>query len=220
LYKDGFVIATDVTDEFGEYDFYNLSEGTYVVCEQFQPYWTQTYPLGGGCYTVTIDLNATYQYWGLDFYNYAPEGCTPGFWQGGSGRLLWDLNSAYDSGSDTWFDPDWVASGGDGYNPYVHATLFDDFFTAYDPPGGDTGTAGFEMIDFVSTGGGNKPWRKAARDVVAAYLNASWGMDYPYTTTEIWDMWHASATTGSSFTQIHELLGSANNPEGGRCPIP
>ena len=48
-------------------------------------------------------------------------GCTPGFWQGGSGRVLWDQVN----------DPDWVARGGDGFNPFIHTTLFNSFFTPH-----------------------------------------------------------------------------------------
>jgi hypothetical protein len=40
------------------------------------------------------------------------------------------------------------------------------------------------MMDLVGTGGGSDDAQKAARDVVAAYLNASFGMNYPFTTAD------------------------------------
>jgi hypothetical protein len=123
-------------------------------------------------------------------------GCTPGFWQGGFGADLWD---AVD-------DPDWTDAGGLGTNPFIHTTLFNDFFTPYVPLNGKT------MLEIVGTGGGSQWYRKAARDVVAAYLNASFGTGYPYTTTQIEDMWTDAVNAGdnSGFRQIHEDLGAAN----------
>jgi hypothetical protein len=58
------------------------------------------------------------------FANYVTNrfiGCTPGFWQGGRGSQLWNETN----------DPDWAAerlSGGSPFNPFVHSTLFNDFF--------------------------------------------------------------------------------------------
>jgi hypothetical protein len=129
---------------------------------------------------------------------YVPcEGCTPGFWQGGYGADLWN----------TFPDPDWA---GADPQPYYHDTLFNDHFTAYGP------AAGFTMFDLVSTGGGSDDWQKAARDVVAGTLNASWGMAYPYTPQEIKDMWTAAVNSGD-FAGLHATLAPANELG---CPIP
>lgn len=140
----------------------------------------------------------------------APEGCTPGFWQGGAGSKLWNQVN----------DPHWRNGGGDGTNPYIHTTLFNSFFTAH--PGLD----GMTMLALVSTGGTEYEPQKAARNVVAAYLNASWGMNFGYGTTAIMGMWN-SAVTGTpyegkvwTFMDIHNALGSANDPTpGDDCPI-
>jgi len=48
------------------------------------------------------------------------------------------------------------------------------------------------------------------RSLVAAYLNASWGMNYPYTTAELEAMWTAAVASGD-FLSLHMLLDAANN---------
>jgi hypothetical protein len=146
------------------------------------------------------------------FVNTPTQGCTPGFWQGGSdggqagGQWLWNQVS----------DPDWTASGGYGTNPYIWVTPFNDFFTPY------TGLAGFDMMSLVDTGGGSDDFQKAARSLVAAYLNASWGMAYAYDITELHDMWNAAVADPTDpvvgFLALHTLLDGANNAIGG-CPI-
>jgi hypothetical protein len=130
------------------------------------------------------------------------EGCTPGFWQGGFGSQLWNVLS----------DADWTAAGGVGANPFAHDTLFNSFFTAH------TSLDGLTMLDIVGTGGGSAWPQKTARDVVAAYLNASFGLDYPFTAAEIWDMWDDAVTAGttSAFRSLHVTLDEANNLG---CPI-
>ncbi len=136
------------------------------------------------------------------------EGCTPGFWQGGLGRTLWNEVN----------DPDWTAHGGTGTNPFIHTTLFNDFFEPHPD------LAGLDMFDLVSSGGGPNPVRKAARSVVAAYLNASFGLDYPLTTTEIDQLW-TEAVTGVdqngdgdviTFEELHLMLAAFNQLG---CPI-
>jgi hypothetical protein len=93
-------------------------------------------------------------------------------------------------------------------------TEFNSFFTPIVEANGLT------MIDLVSTGGSAPDWRKAARNVVAAYLNASWGMVFPYTAGEVADMWTDAADGGEglTFLEVHNLLGSANSPPDGICP--
>lgn len=134
----------------------------------------------------------------------ALEGCTPGFWQGGAGSKLWDRAN----------DPQWK---GDGTNPYVHTTLFNGFFGQYN------GTlVGVSMMDLVGTGGTSDSVRRAARDVVAAYLNASWGINIGYTTQQIKVMWTAavSAGTNAAFDALHNTLSVANDPTpGDDCPL-
>lgn len=72
------------------------------------------------------------------------------------------------------------------------------------------------MIDLVGSGGGGNPVRKAARDVVAAYLNAAVGLAYPYTTTQVEAMWDAAIAGTISFQDLHLTLAPANQ---GNCPF-
>ncbi len=138
------------------------------------------------------------------------EGCTPGFWQGGYGRNLWNEPT----------DPDWpdrTGEGGTATNPFTHDTLFCDYF------GCKVGTklAGLTMIEIVGTGGGEMPERKAARNVIAAYLNTAWSMRYDFglydEPGEIAALWTSAVSGGISYMDVHLLLGGYNNQE---CPIP
>ncbi len=75
------------------------------------------------------------------------------------------------------------------------------------------------MMDLVGTGGDGDPVRKAARNVVAAYLNASTGIAFAFTTGEIVAMWDAAVADGGAqaFLDVHQTLGSANQRD---CPFP
>jgi hypothetical protein len=151
-----------------------LNPGTYAVAEVNIPAgWDLTSAtcsdgspvnaivLGAG-ETVTCTFNNTQQ---------VGEGCTPGFWQGGFGIELWNEVD----------DPDWSDPGN---NPIWTGQVFDTFFQ---PTG--TQIDDLTMLEIVGTGGTNQWARKAARDLIAAYLNASWGLAYPVTTTEILADW-------------------------------
>ena len=206
LTKNGVVQDTQLTGSNGCYTWTNLPPvlgGYYDVAEVVPAGWmplTPTYhafespPTSGASYSFT-------------FVNTPTQGCTPGFWQGGNdfatagGQWLWD----------EVHDPQWVASGGAGWNPYVWTTPFNSFFTPY------IGLDGYDMMSLVGTGGGSLDYQKAARDLIAAYLNASWSMAYPYTTTELASMWTAAVTSGD-FMSLHLTLDAANNGPGG-CPI-
>ncbi len=132
----------------------------------------------------------------------AGEGLTPGFWQGaigagdgsGNGQWLWNEEN----------DPDWTVAGGVGTNPFIHTMFFNSFFTSHPDLNPLT------MMDIVGTGGGENPVRKAARDVVAAYLNASFGMNYPLDTTEISSLWDDAISNGT-FMELHIMLDTYNN---------
>jgi hypothetical protein len=150
------------------------------------------------------------------FVNTPTQGCTPGFWQGGTaggqagGRWLWDEND-----SELGYDPEWVASGGAGWNPYVHDTGFCGFFGCAEP---------HDMWYFVNPDEWdfNDDFHKAARSLTAGYLNASWGMAYAYDITELMDMWATAVANpfdpDVGFLALHTLLDGANNAIGG-CPI-
>jgi uncharacterized repeat protein (TIGR01451 family) len=125
-------------------------------------------------------------------------GCTPGFWQGGLGITLWN---------DPIPDPDWAAHGGDGTNPFVTTDQFTSFFLA----SGSSWVDSHTMIQIVGSGGGSTWARKAARDLIAAYLNASFGIGYPYDTTTILADWADAVAAGNTgFQAFHEKYGTAN----------
>jgi hypothetical protein len=208
LTKNGVVQDTKNTDDVtGCYtwtDLPPLPAGEYYdVGEEAQEGWIAlgpTYhefespPQSGASYTFT-------------FVNTPTQGCTPGFWQGGSdggqagGQWLWNEVN----------DPTWGLSGGEGTNPFIWTTLFNDFFTAH------ANLDGLTMMDLVNTGGTSDDVRKAARSLVAAYLNASWGVAYAYTTAELVGKWNDAVATGE-FLALHIDLDGANNAPGG-CPI-
>jgi hypothetical protein len=171
------------------------------------------------------------QSYSFTFVNAPVQGCTPGFWQGGpdkpdaksGGALLWDgLDIPPGDGPGTpppFVDPQWISSGGYDGNPYIHVTRFHDFFSG--SVAGD-----LTMFDLVGTGGGSLNWQKAARSLVAAYLNASWGMAYAYTVDELVDMWDTAVANPDDpdvgFLALHTALDAANNyyySPYGSCPI-
>lgn len=209
LTREGEVLYTEPTGANGCKTWTDLPPGvSYDVHEATKPGWEVLdgpdyvfeRAISGGDYSHTF-INAPF------------EGCTPGFWQGGSdggqagGQWLWNEVD----------DPQWTLSGGAGTNPYIWTTLFNDFFTPY------FRLDGFDMMSLVGTGGGPDDFQKAARSLVAAYLNASWGMNYPYTTTQLVAQW-MDAVGSESFLALHTELDDANNAyhreDGGpHCPI-
>jgi uncharacterized repeat protein (TIGR01451 family) len=130
-------------------------------------------------------------------------GCTPGFWQGGAGAPLWD--------GDT--DAAWV--------PFTHTTKFNDFFSG--PPTASQ-LDGLTMLDLVGTGGGPDSAVKAARDMVAAYLNeAAFPGDFPAgSLADLTAMWYAAVNGGdSALDAFHTLVSGWNDPaDPGYCPLP
>jgi hypothetical protein len=204
-----------------------------TVCEVQQSGWVQSYP-AGDCWDLTIVPSGVALVEDLNFGNFIPEGCTPGFWQGGpdkpdakaGGALLWDGDDVAPWGDQAdpypHVDAQWKASGGawdeEGGNPYIHEKDFNAFFG-----GGAPGA--YTMFELVNTGGGSENWRKAARSLVAAYLNASWGMSYPYSTEDLKGLWTAAAGNDVMLLALHTDLDAANNAyyrdetERPHCPI-
>ena len=70
-----------------------------------------------------------------------------------------------------------------------------------------------DMLGLVDIGGGSENERKAARSLVAAYLNASHdGVEYAFSTTQLIAMWDAAVIGGdSAFHELHTLLDGENN---------
>jgi hypothetical protein len=120
------------------------------------------------------------------------EGCTPGGWRGGNLQDKWNQDG----------DPDWDPAQ---LNPFSHGTLFNDYFTLW----GSLDT--LTMFDLVAKGGGKDTARKAARSLVAAYLNASHaGINYPKTIAELETMWNDAVASGA-FADLHTELDLYNN---------
>ena len=128
------------------------------------------------------------------------KGCTPGFWGNnssggeGGGVTWWDTSS----------DPEWAANGGAGANPFSHGTLFTPFFTSHPL------MIGVTMWDAVNGGGGSQPAKKAARSLVAAYLNASF-TSYTYTRAQLSSMWTQAVLGGNSALNALNLLLDTTN---------
>ncbi|HET9555316.1 MAG TPA: hypothetical protein VFP50_20290 [Anaeromyxobacteraceae bacterium] len=209
LTRGGVVVDTQLTGADGCYAWTGLTPGfTYDVHEGNKAGWMA---LGG--VDFVFDRAVSGGAYAHTFVNAPLQGCTPGFWQGGNdfgtagGKWLWNEDA----------DPQWLASGGTPNNPYIWTTGFCAFF------GGCAGTE--TMWYFVNPDGWvvNDDFHKAARSLVAAYLNASWGMAYPYATGQLETMW-ASAVASGDLLALHVLLDAANNAygrtEGGpACPI-
>ena len=223
LIVDGNETGPFLTGDDGCYYWDDLDPGyTYAVREDDPLEWV---PLNGD----TVDFGYVISGDGpfeATFVNVPAQGCTPGFWQGGpdkpdakaGGSLLWDGSDVMPWGEvilpPPHVDAQWTASGGQGGNPYIHGDDFHAFFGGYNP-------GAYTMFELVDTGGGSENWRKAARSLVAAYLNASWGMNYAYTTAELAQMW-TDASSSADFLALHTLLDDANNHFGnpaGDCPI-
>ena len=135
-------------------------------------------------------------------------GCTPGFWQGGAGAQLWNKID----------DPQWDYGG---TNPFTHDTEFNTFFK--DGPI-DSRLNGLTMLDLVGSGGTEDPARKAARDMVAAYLNESaFPADFPAASLAgLVDMWYSAVAGGDpALGNFHSIVGGWNSPPyPGYCPLP
>lgn len=209
LTKENVVLDTQLTGLDGCYTWTGLTPGvSYDVHETVKPGWMALGPVDWPFDVAESNDSLTHT-----FVNAPLQGCTPGFWQGGSaggqagGQWLWN----------EVMDPQWKLSGGLGWNPYIWTTPFNSFFTSY------AGLNGFDMMSLVGTGGGSDDFQKAGRSLVAAYLNASWGMTYPYTTAQLAQMW-SNAVASGDFLALHNLLDAANNAygrtDGGpHCPI-
>jgi hypothetical protein len=212
------------TDLTGKFEFKNVPPGLYSLCEEQKSGYIQRFPtlategtvdcatlvhvpaLTGVGYEVTLrsaDLKSA----GFDFLNQANQGCTPGFWQGGYGIDLWNTAN----------DPQWglprIING--STNPFTQSTIFNAFFK----PAWEL--AGMTMLDIVGTGGTDVNARKAARSLIAAYLNRSSGLAYPYELSQLiseWEFANITAPTGQTtalrearLLDLHTRLDAANN---------
>jgi hypothetical protein len=135
------------------------------------------------------------------------EGCTPGFWQGGVGADMWDEVN----------DPDWT---GEGTNPFIHTTLFNSYFDTLT----DSRLDGDTMFEIVGGGGGSDWANKAARDMVAAYLNESaFPAGYPAASLDaLLDKWYTAVAGGDAgFETFHNQVSLWNSEDFPQyCPLP
>jgi uncharacterized repeat protein (TIGR01451 family) len=135
------------------------------------------------------------------------EGCTPGFWQGGAGSQLWNQVN----------DPQWTYGG---TNPFIHTTLFNAYFNVLT----DSRLNGLTMLDLVGTGGTSDSARRAARDMVAAYLNESaFPGTFPASSlANLEAMWYAAVAGGdAALDAFHNTVSAWNDPTtGSDCPLP
>ncbi len=228
LTEGGTIVDTQPTGANGCFTWTGLTPGVvYDVHEETKAGWEHLGPTDW-----VFDRAQSGDSFSHTFVNAVFEGCTPGFWQGGpdkpdakaGGALLWDgidfvppLDNPINPPPHV--DQQWIDSGGANPpgNPYIHGTDFNTFFGGGAPDS-------YSMFELVDTGGGSENWRKAARSLVAAYLNASWGMNFPYTTAELESMWSAAVGNDAALLQLHTDLDAANNAygrtDGGpHCPI-
>ena len=135
---------------------------------------------------------------------------TPGYWANSGninagGKNLWDMLT----------DADWATAGGIGTNPYVHSTPFNSFFSPYAPFGQAT------MYEVANQGGGSDAAAKAARSLIAAFLNASfygsvpdgYPEGFPLSVTQLQQLWADAVKSGkrSAFLGLNCTLDNANN---------
>ena len=136
------------------------------------------------------------------------EGCTPGFWCGGVGRTLWSEPG----------DPQWSIACG-ATVPFLMTDTFCgaplNLFDCHPDVQDST------MSALLCTGGGNIPAQKAARDVIAAYLNASCnGVAFGMTPQAVAQMWNDAVAGTISFETVHTTLGALNDPQTlAACPL-
>ncbi|MGD8903170.1 MAG: hypothetical protein PVI67_06375, partial [Anaerolineae bacterium] len=136
------------------------------------------------------------------------QGCTPGFWQGGAGLQLWD---------DPVTDPQW---SGVLAQPFTDDDLFNDIFSL----NRDIRLEGQTMLQIVGNDGGiANSAEKAARDMVAAYLNESaFPEAFPADgLQDLLDRWYAAVNDDAALEAFHAQVGGWNDPSGpGYCPLP
>jgi hypothetical protein len=137
------------------------------------------------------------------------QGCTPGFWQGGAGLQLWD---------EPITDPQW---SGVLAQPFTDDDLFNDIFSLNT----DARLDGQTMLQIVGNDGGiGNSAEKAARNMVAAYLNESaFPEAFPADSLPILEnMWYDAVSGGDAALEaFHILVGGWNDPSGlGYCPLP
>lgn len=95
-------------------------------------------------------------------------------------------------------DPQWSAwvqtntTGGDATNPFVTTTSFTTVFASHPD------LAGLSMQDVIEVGQGGTAAQKAARALVASYLDSAlYDGRYAYTEAQLKSLWQQAVTTNT-----------------------
>jgi hypothetical protein len=196
LAEEGVTIGAHPTGNDGCYIWEGLSSGSnYSVHAANRTGW-QTFGTTDRAFLSTeaySGANLVYT-----FVNAPLQGCQPDIWLAGNGVEAGGGFGFWDSLP----DPDWR---GVNAQPFAHRTNFCEFF------GGCIGEK--SMLDYISDASINadgKAFDKAARSLIAAYLNASWGMNYAYSTTQLRVKWIAALETSEQLLDLFSELDAAN----------
>jgi hypothetical protein len=210
------VHLTTTTDATGAYRFTGLAPGSYTVCEESRPGWTQVTPSSGADCTTHTDggtftpapvgyafsLTSGQVHSGNDFVNRPPQGCTPGFWK---------THSQYGPATGnhwppTGFDPDQAVSSV--------------FSRAGSAPYTSLGSA--TLLEGLAFQGGSDLVGKAEillRAAIAAVLNAAHpDISYPYSVSQI-QSWVNGALDRQNEGAIVTLAGQLDAANNLGCPI-
>jgi hypothetical protein len=196
--------APDQNPAAGAFRLTGLPLGTWTVKETVAPVpyqldaTTRTTTLGTSTSTSPSSYTFTIAWVNIGF-----RGCTPGFWQGGAGSKYWNVSNDADwNGSTAAFKPNPFAQGNTFPAKGASFTLAstspaDVSLTITTITGVNLAAGGTRFIDIVGTGGTDDWPRKGARDMIAAYLNASFmgtGLGKSaYTRQTILTEWNAAA---------------------------
>ena len=213
LTEEGSVISSQPTGPDGCYSWHGMKPGSsYDVHEEMIAGWQNLNASDRAFLWKEVFSGASLEY---TFVNAPLQGCSPDYWQGRdevgthAGQFLWDTPD----------DPDWIGANN---QPFNQETNFCEFF------GGCIGDKSmFYYIDMHYADlaeGVEKSFNRAARSLVAAYLNASWGMNYAYSTTQLEAKWTAAVQTREDLLDFEAELDAANSAYersfgGPLCPI-
>ena len=213
LTQEGTIISSKPTGSDGCYTWYGLKSGSsYDIHAERIAGWQTLGTADRAFLWKEARSGESLRY---TFVNVPLQGCSPDFWRGNSeyaatnGQRLWDAPD----------DPDWR---GLNNQPFNRDTNFCEFF------GGCIGDKSMnyylDMQYSGLTGGADQFFNKAAHSLVAAYLNASWGMNYAYSTTQLHAKWTAAIQTREDLSALAVDLESANaayeRAAGGpNCPV-
>jgi len=200
LTQEGSLISSQTTGADGCFTWQGLKPGSsYDLHAESIAGWQTSGSSDRAFLSKEAKSGASLQY---TFIHLPLQGCPADFWQGAgevaslNGQWLWDSPQ----------DPDWI---GVNKQPFIHDTNFCEFF------GGCIGEK--SMYSFIQMQAGElagwdaqSSFNAAARSLVAAYLNASWGMNYAYSTTQLEAKWAAAVSNREDLQKFTAELDAAN----------